>query len=481
MNSKYLKYKSKYLALKKQLKQLGGTGFRITIDATVKEEVVKDPELATLFGTLLTSALDSESSSAAKLLELYRANPTWLMIGARKPIPREGFMWEGISYTLTVPTVPAVPSVPGVASPDAASRAGLLSAAAPRAGLLSAAAAPAIRFGLHLVTLPEFEAFASSTLAQGYLDLRVMPAATPAAILSRRYRIDSEYTPTTCAGSVIQTNFDTGNASHTICARRKVVELRLMVKPKMTLKSSILSYNELAHLVGLRGIEPLVTSAAPKLTGVATFKTAASAALEAAEAIEYVPKTLREFTDLLDAALPRLMAHPIGGMLRDVAGEQASKTKLYRLCGISGVHGIGGGSAVCFEETYVPVEIPVVTAEGIPRPSLKLLVKADVGDLPGSLDLLVSNEDIRKLSLHGAKLDFGVESHSKRDELIRLRSEADELEPRLQIYRLAYSNASSSEEERQALQKVQEIDDRLRSVIARIRVLLEHNIPATEL
>jgi hypothetical protein len=225
----------------------------------------------------------------------------------------------------------------------------------------------------------------------------------------------------------MHTIFDTGNASHTICARRKVVALQLMVKPKMASKSSILSYNELAHFTGLPKVDPLPTAAAPRQTGVATFKSSAAATLQAAEAVEFAPRTLREFTGLLDAALPRLMVHPIGPILLGVAAGAGagaagagSASNLYKMCGIRGVSGIGGGSTVCFEETYVPVEVPVVAAGGAPRPPLKLLVKADVSDLPGALDLLVSLEDIRKLSLHGAKLDFSEESHKKRDELLKL-------------------------------------------------------------
>jgi hypothetical protein len=478
MDHKYLKYKSKYLALKKKFGQFGGAGFRITIDATVKLEIVKDAELSALFGTGLKTAIPLDSPASAKLLALYKSNPTWTMRSVGKPIPREGLVWEDqTSYTLEVPKAAAA------AEPAAAPT--------PAALIPGAAARLPPGTGLRLVTPPEFEAFATATLATGYLDLRPMPAATPAAILTRRYQLDSEYTPTTCAGQAMHTIFDTGNASHTICARRKVVALQLMVKPKMASKSSILSYNELAHITGLPKVAALPTAAAPRQTGVATFASSAAATLQAAEAVEFAPKTLREFTSLLDAGLPRLMAHPIGPMLLgihkaasagSVAGSAAeSAAALYSMCGIHGVSGFGGGSAVCFEETYVPVEAPVVAAGGASRPPLKLLFKADVGDLPGSVDLLVSLEDIRKLSLHGTKLDFSEESHRKRDELLKLKEEVAELEPRLQIYIFANSTASSSEESRQSAEKIREIDARLRVVYTRIRALIEHNIPVTEL
>ena len=487
MDQKYLKYKSKYLALKKKFRQFGGAGFRITVDATVKLEIVKDAELNALFGTGLKTAIPLDSSASAKLLALYMSNPTWTMRSVGRPVSREGFVWEDqTNYTLEAPRAAAA------AEPTSAASAAAASAASASAALIPGAAArlpPGT--GLRLVTPPEFEAFATATLTDGYLDLRPMPAATPAAILARRYQLDSEYTPTTCAGQAMHTIFDTGNASHTICARRKVIALQLMVKPKMASKSSILSYNELAHFTGLPKVDPLPTAAAPRQTGVATFKSSAAATLQAAEAVEFAPRTLREFTGLLDAALPRLMAHPIGPILLGAAGAEGaagagsagagSASNLYKMCGIRGVSGIGGGSTVCFEETYVPVEVPVVAAGGAPRPPLKLLVKADVSDLPGALDLLVSLEDIRKLSLHGAKLDFSEESHRKRDELLKLEEEVAELEPRLQIYRFANMNAGSSEEQRQSAEKIREIDARLRVVYARIRVLREHNIPVTEL
>lgn len=473
MDQKYLKYKSKYLALKKKFRQFGGAGFRITVDATVKLEIVKDAELSALFGTGLKTAIPLDSSASAKLLALYMSNPTWTMRSVGRPVSREGFVWEDqTNYTLEAPRAAAAsaPTPAGAAAP---------------ALIPGAAARLPPGTGLRLVTPPEFEAFATATLADGYLDLRPMPAATPAAILARRYQLDSEYTPTTCAGQPMHTIFDTGNASHTICARRKVIALQLMVKPKMASKSSILSYNELAHFTGLPKVDPLPTAAAPRQTGVATFKSSAAATLQAAEAVEFAPRTLREFTGLLDAALPRLMAHPIGPILLGAAGAGAAgagaASNLYKMCGIRGVSGIGGGSTVCFEETYVPVEVPVIAAGGAPRPPLKLLFKADVSDLPGALDLLVSLEDIRKLSLHGAKLDFSEESHRKRDELLRLEEEVAELEPRLQIYRFAHANAGSSEEHRQSAEKIREIDARLRVVDARIRALREHNIPVTEL
>jgi hypothetical protein len=474
MDQKYLKYKSKYLALKKKFRQLGGAGFRITVDATVKLEIVKDAELSALFGTGLKTAIPLDSPASAKLLGLYMSNPTWTMRSVGRPVSREGFVWEDqTNYTLEAPRAAA-------AAEPAPTPAGAAAAAAP-ALIPGAAARLPPGTELRLVTPPEFEAFATATLADGYLDLRPMPAATPAAILARRYQLDSEYTPTTCAGQAMHTIFDTGNASHTICARRKVIALQLMVKPKMASKSSILSYNELAHFTGLPKVAPLPTATASRQTGVATFKSSAAATLQAAEAVEFAPRTLREFTGLLDAALPRLMVHPIGPILLGAAGAALPAANLYKMCGIRGVSGIGGGSTVCFEETYVPVEVPVVAAGGAPRPPLKLLFKADVSDLPGALDLLVSLEDIRKLSLHGAKLDFSEESHRKRDELLKLEEEVAELEPRLQIYRFANINAGSSEEQRQSAEKIREIDARLRVVDARIRVLREHNIPVTEL
>jgi len=492
MDHKYLKYKSKYLALKKKFRQFGGAGFRITVDATVKLEIVKDAELSALFGTGLKTAIPLDSPASAKLLALYKSNPTWTMRSVGKPIPREGLVWEDqTSYTLEVPRAAA--AAEPAAAPTAA-------APTPAALIPGAAARLPPGTGLRLVTSPEFEAFATATLADGYLDLRPMPAATPAAILARRYQLDSEYTPTICAGRAMHTIFDTGNGTHTLCARRKVVELQLMVKSKMASKSSILSYNELAHFTDLPKVVALPTAAAPRQTGVATFASSAAAKLQAAEAVEFAPKTLREFTGLLDAGLPRLMAHPIGPMLLGIgravelgaaepsAGEAivaaaaaGAKSRLYRMCGIHEFVGVGGGSTVCFEETYVPLEVPVVAVGGAQRPPLKLLVQADVSDLSGALDLLVSLEDIRKLSLHGAKLDFSEESHRKRDELLRLEEEVAELEPRLQIYRFVRINASSSEESRQSAEKIGEIEARLRVVYARIRSLREHNIPVTEL
>ncbi len=88
--------------------------------------------------------------------------------------------------------------------------------------------------------------------------------------------------------------------------------------------------------------------------------------------------------------------------------------------------GIGGTSDIYFHKTLVPIEVPVVAEDGRVLENFKFFVKADVGNLSTN-DLLLSNEDIRKLSLHGAKLDFVDRSHQKRNRLLDLKKQFNRL------------------------------------------------------
>jgi hypothetical protein len=245
----------------------------------------------------------------------------------------------------------------------------------------------------------------------------------------------------------------------------------------MASKQSILSFNDLARIVGLPKIPKLHSQAPPK-TGIATLRSSAADKLQADEAVEYRPVTIRELTQLLNEVVDRVAAGAAHG-----AGGLPPKVELYRMCGINVVGGVGGGSAVCFDETYIPVEIEVESAIGALRPPLKFLIRADVASLPGALDLLVSLEDIRKLSLHGIKLDFMQKSHQKRDQLLSLREEKKQLVPKLQIneYKLRNYLTETPEEEAQTVTKVRELIDRIEQIDRLIDELIRHDIKAYEL
>jgi len=94
MYSKYLKYKSKYLALKKIYSQSGGTNFKFTIkiDKFVKEVFDKDIELKQIF---ISSdefySITNDSVVAKKIFDLYKANFFWNLIENSKKIGRSEF------------------------------------------------------------------------------------------------------------------------------------------------------------------------------------------------------------------------------------------------------------------------------------------------------------------------------------------------------------------------------------------------------
>jgi hypothetical protein len=92
--SKYLKYKSKYLALKKIYNQSGGTNFKFTIkiDKFVKEVFDSDTELKQIF---ISSdefySIANDSVVAKKIFDLYKANMFWNLIENSNEIYRSEF------------------------------------------------------------------------------------------------------------------------------------------------------------------------------------------------------------------------------------------------------------------------------------------------------------------------------------------------------------------------------------------------------
>ena len=268
------------------------------------------------------------------------------------------------------------------------------------------------------------EAFADTKVSyEHYLDLRTMPLQPTA----HKFIIDSHYTLTTCMGKQINTVFDTGNSAETACSLKKVRELGLRIMHKIVSKNSIIMYNLLVDAYGRGHLEKIRESPPPQALqprvqreqGIQGLREVANRFIEDQDAIEYQETNLEEFIKLLDRLLPYYIDRIPGGANMN---ENKKRVYLYENCGVSVASGVVPGDYDIFlYETYLPIEASVVNANGIPQPNFKFLVKADVGE--PSVDLLISDEDIRKLLLNGATIGSVQKSHQKRDRLKELRRE----------------------------------------------------------
>jgi hypothetical protein len=205
--AKYQKYKSKYLELQKSISQFGGGfKFEIKIDQNIKNFIDARQDLRILKDTFIkpniSYEIESDNEVANILLELCKANPLWdIKVGTRRIAKTElnTLVWESSRYVLSSPN-------PGPGP----------------------------------VQLPQLEAFtlddfATQKIGLGYLDLSKMPRADTG--INYKYKIDSEYTPTTCVGHPISTNFDTGNGATTLFNINKARQIGLPLIPKMTSKT----------------------------------------------------------------------------------------------------------------------------------------------------------------------------------------------------------------------------------------------------
>jgi hypothetical protein len=405
--AKYQKYKSKYLELQKSISQFGGgILFRIKIDQNIKNFIYDRQDLQILKNMFIKPNtlydIESDNAVAIKLLELCKENPSWEIKEGAKRIPNDKLVWQPATYTLSSPGQVLVP----VPIPEQLIR--------------------DLPDGFGFVEKFRLKALADTKVSnEHYLDLRLDLRTMPLQPTADKFIIDSHYTLTTCMGKQINTVFDTGNSADTACSLKKVRELGLKIMHKIVSKNSIIMYNLLVdaygrgHLVKIRELTPpqALQPRVQREQGIQGLREVANRFLEDQDAIEYQETNLEEFIKLLDRLLPYYIDRILGGANMN---ENEKRVYLYETCGVSVATGVVPGAYdIYLYETYLPIEASVVNANGIPQPNFKFLVKADVGE--PSVDLLISDEDIRKLSLNGATIGSVQKSHQKRDRLKELR------------------------------------------------------------
>ena len=473
--AKYQKYKSKYLELQKSISQFGGgVKFRIKIHHNIKKIIDDRPDLQILKDVFIKPDtfydIYSDTIVAIKLLELCKENPSWDIREGNKRILKDEIdklAWKEASYILSPnqvldPVLVPVPRPVPQLDPDI----------------------------LHLEPY-RLDDFATQKIGLGYLDLRKMPRV--ATGINYKYKIDSEYTPTTCMGHTISTNFDTGNGAMTLFNIDKARQIGLPLIPKMTSKDSILMYNS---LVDLYRMDPQTHKI--RVVPVARAPTPAARALLAPaqreryqdlhglairnvadqRALEYEQITLENYVRKLDILFPRHME----GLDEEVRRRKPIseiKEEFYVRCGIKMITGIGGTSGIYFHKTLVPIEVPVLAEDGRVLENFKFFVKADVGNLLTN-DLLLSNEDIRKLSLHGAKLDFVDRSHLKRNRLLDLRKEYDRLRLEYNINETIRQANLGDREDVVVIGELHRLDQELLTNLRNTRLEEQHDIPITK-
>jgi len=445
--AKYQKYKSKYLELQKSISQFnqfgqfgGGIQFRIRIDQNIKNFIDSRTDLKILQDVFTEKDksydidTDKDKEVAIKLLDLCKENPSWNIREGNERISKDDIhklAWKKALYILSSDKQVLAPG-PG---PEP---------------ILDQYQHPALLEQL-IKDLPagfvkrfRLEAFAETKVKdESYLDLRTKPNSETA----HKFVIESHYTPTICNGHPIKTVFDKGNSNVTLCSLNKVKDLKLDMTHKMASKNSILMYNILVETCGRGQLNKINKQApqapqAPRVQSerkIHTLQVVADSFIEDESSVNYQETTLEEFIKLLDLLLPNYINEIPNG-------HNMTKTEqtdyLYRHCGLKPVSGVNpGASDLYLYETYLPIESAVVDENGMFQPKFKFLVKADVGN-PG-VDLLISDEDIRKLSLYGAKVEYVKKSHQKRDEIIELKRELEEIELDINIQITILNNADA--------------------------------------
>lgn len=478
--AKYQKYKSKYLELQKSISQFGGgVKLRIKIHHNIKKIIDDRPDLQILKDVFIKPdtlyEIISDNEVAIKLLELCKENPSWDIREGNKRIPKDEIdklAWQSATYSLS-PKQVLDPVLDPVLVP------------VPR---------PVPQLDQDIVHLQPYrlDDFATQQIGLGYLDLRKMPRV--ATGINYKYKIDSEYTPTTCMGHTISTNFDTGNGAMTLFNIDKARQIGLPLIPKMTSKDSILMYNSLVDLYRMAPqthkirVVPAARAPAPAarapgpapaqreryqdLHGLAIRNVADQRALE------YEQITLQDFVKKLDILLPMHME----GLDEEVRYRKPIseiKKEFYVMCGIQMMTGIGGTSDIYFHKTLVPIEVPVLAEDGRVLENFKFFVKADVGNLLTN-NLLLSNEDIRKLSLYGAKLDFVDRSHLKRNRLLDLKKQFNRLKLEYDINVTIRQANLGDREDVVVIGELHRLDQELLTNLRNTRLEEQHDIPITK-
>ena len=408
---KYLKYKNKYLALKKQSRQLGG-GFRIGIKITDNARIRFGEALTEIIGTSKEFQIQSDDPVAEKLLEFCKNNDVTIRIN-HIVVNKDNFSWKAERYTIDYITPPSS-SAAAAAAPSSAAAASSSAAAASSSATFST---PFVRS-----VMKQPVAASSSAAAAGAIDL-IRDLNEREARVLEVYKCDAEVANVTSNGIPIHTIFDTGNASTTLIPRSIIESLRarghiIDIIPDAATTNNILGFNSVIDTFSSFNkrlkIKPLMQDIQPMAAvsrmGIGALAFLDAAACERAQAMQYEPTTLVQLHDKLHSLD---LKEDILPMCIDIIGFPRTL-------------GFGAGDVVTLQlyHAFVPFELQTPEGEMIP-----FIVKASVVD--HSNQLLLSHDDILKMTIRSGILvnftDAGLSSKIKitniRKDINRLRSE----------------------------------------------------------
>jgi len=490
MDKKYLKYKSKYLELKKKLKginQYGGRIIKIDVDGIIKEEIIKKyPNLTSLFiNKILSVNLDTDIEQYSIIKQIIADSPDSWKISERggSLLDKKNIDWNRIGH-LKIRHEEYVPDMARgfeyVENTPSVMKMGQVGKPAPVPKFSSVKPKSKLQGQSIDVTTLKFR-------QQGFIVVENIDMTVPRVPV--KYEIDTHFTVVKCGDRLIDCIFDTGNDRYTCVHPNLVRDLGLQSIPIKATKETIIGFNEIIDMIldelesketssesieskikfqsykiketscgGSSTVLPLVPldpsqlksssqplssvfgqlfspsseGSSPRSTRVATLQTIARRSIQKKLDCEYLSTDLRLIYERLGSNIEELLTYNcIRSMLANLDSQcesipgETTIHKLCKLCSIMIPVGIGIGQIV-LDEVYVPIEIPIENPESTEEPSIKILFKANISEMP--CELLVSKFDMRKLRrVHGIALEDSDEIDSKVLQLEKVKEDLQNL------------------------------------------------------
>ena len=472
---KYLKYKNKYLALKKQSRQLGG-GFRIGIKITDNARIRFGEALTEIIGTSKEFQIQSDDPVAEKLLEFCKNNDVTIRIN-HIVVNKDNFSWKAERYTIdyiTPPSSSAAPSSAAAAPSSAAAAPSSAAAASSSAAVAPSSAAAASSSAAAASSSATFSTpFVRSVMkkqpvaaAAGAIDL-IRDLNEREARVLEVYRCDAELANVTSNGRPIHTIFDTGNASTTQIPRSIIESLRarghiIDIIPDAATTNNILGFNSVIDTFSpfnkRRKIKPLAQHIQPMAAvsrmGIGALAFLDAAACERAQAVQYEPTTLVQLHDILHSLD---LKEDILPMCIDIIGFPRTL-------------GFGAGEVVTLQLYHAFVPFELKTPEG---ELISFIVKASV--VEHSDQLLLSHDDILKMTIRsGILVNFTDAGLSSKIKITNIRKDMNKLRSEIKILtNLLKSSRNNQHAQQQYNCKRSELQDKNEQLIQ----LMENKLP----
>jgi hypothetical protein len=455
--NKYLKYKNKYLELKKKQNYFGGAKILFLIAEGIDKSLFNlNPKIKDSFSDEDKIIFDFSKDSPIfkEILKIIKEN-NFFIKNNRQYIQNVDEISDG-RYTITNISPALPPPVPPAGSGSNASAAAS-SATSPAGSGSNASAA------------------ASSVSDPSYIDILV-----PHEPIRPIYICDSHYTRVTSNSIPINAVFDTGNSARTLVSEECVRRHNLIRKPIKATTVNINSFNLLMKSVNLEAnaIKP-ITKTTPKKTGVATFASAAEDSVSDAENYEYPVTLLGSLVHICMQNIDKLIT--FAACLDAEAGDSSCDKNekinfILSMIGVPIVKGVGGATIIILEEVQVPIEINIFGYDGPEDTILKFLL---TGHIAGTTELLICNDDIRKLSNLGLIIGYNRIINEKRDALEKKQKERNEKIGKFKLFlNLMKKQGITTKEGELYVNQIMKLEQELHSIGSEIQILSQLDLPA---